>query len=69
MTGEKITLSTRQLDVLRKVAAGRSLAEAGADLGMAETTAKTHMEQVFRKLKVHTQAAAVDRAHRLGILT
>lgn len=69
MTEEKNTLSTRQLEVLRKVADGRSLAEAGTDLGMAESTAKTHMEQVFRKLGVHTQAAAVDRAHRLGILT
>jgi DNA-binding CsgD family transcriptional regulator len=69
MTGTEIVLSPRQLDVLRRIAAGLTLSEAATDLGVQETTAKTHLEQVFRKLRVHTQAAAVDRAHRLGILT
>lgn len=62
-------LSTRQVEVLRLVANGLMLAEVATQLGIAESTAKFHLEAVFRKLGVHTQAAAVDRGHRLGILT
>lgn len=65
---EKI-LSDRQFEVLRLVADGLNLAEIAVRLAVAESTVKTHLDVVFRKLDVHTQAAAVDRAHRLGILS
>lgn len=62
-------LSTRQFEVLHLVAHGLTLAEIAVRLGLAESTVKSHLDVVFGKLEVHTQAAAVDRAHRLGILT
>lgn len=62
-------LSTRQFEVLHLVAHGLTLAEIAGRLNLAESTVKSHLDVVFIKLKVHTQAAAVDRAHRLGILS
>lgn len=68
MTEEKI-LSTRQFEVLHLVAHGLTLAEIAVRLEVAESTAKSHLDEVFRKLDVHDRAAAVHKAHGLGILT
>jgi DNA-binding NarL/FixJ family response regulator len=62
-------LSTRQAEVLRLVAEGLSLAEIAVRLDVAESTAKSHLDAVFSKLKVHDRASAVHTAHRMGILS
>jgi DNA-binding CsgD family transcriptional regulator len=43
----------------------RALVEAAAALGIAETTAKTHLSRIFAKTGVSRQAELVALVHRL----
>lgn len=61
-------LSDREREVLARVAQGRSNAEIAAELLIAASTVKTHLERVFTKLDVSDRAAAVARAKDLGII-
>jgi response regulator RpfG family c-di-GMP phosphodiesterase len=58
-------LTSREVEVLRLVAQGRSNREIAAELVIAEKTARNHVERVYAKLGVNnrTQAtlAAIDR--------
>lgn len=62
------TLSPRELDVLRLVAAGRSNPRIAAALFIGEATVKTHLQHVFEKLEVSDRTRAVTRAMELGLL-
>ena len=61
-------LSKRELEVLRLVAGGATNREAARTLFISETTVKTHLLHLFDKLGVRDRAAAVDAAHRAGLL-
>ncbi len=63
-----VSLTARELDVLRLVAQGRSNAEIGAALYIAEATVKTHLLRTFAKLEVTDRTAAVTAAYRLGLI-
>jgi DNA-binding CsgD family transcriptional regulator len=52
-------LTRRETEVLELVAQGLTTAEAAARLTISYTTARTHLENVFAKLGVHTRTAAV----------
>jgi DNA-binding NarL/FixJ family response regulator len=65
---ERPTLSPREVQVLQLVAAGKTNREAAAALFVSETTVKTHLLHLYAKLDVRDRAAAVDAAHRLGLL-
>ncbi|MBN1993702.1 MAG: response regulator transcription factor [Anaerolineae bacterium] len=60
-------LSERELEVLRLIAAGLSNREIAAELVVAVSTVKTHVNNIYRKLDVssRTQAVAVARALKL----
>jgi len=60
-------LSSRELEVLRQLAAGKSNKEIGAALNLAEGTVKNHLSNVFGKLGVldRTQAALLARERGL----
>ena len=59
-------LSDRELEVLQLVASGRTDGEVGVQLGISIATARTHMENVRRKLGARSRAEAVARALTLG---
>ena len=61
-------LTTRELEVLRLIAAGRSNREISRELGVAEKTVKTHVSNVLTKLGVadRTQAALYAVEHGLA---
>lgn len=63
-----VSLSPRELDVLRLVAAGRSNPEIARDLFIGEATVKTHLVHAFEKLEVRDRTRAVTRAMELGLL-
>jgi LuxR family maltose regulon positive regulatory protein len=62
-------LSERELDVLRLVAAGRSNQQIAAELVVALSTVKTHLNHIYGKLGVRSRTQALSRARDLGLLT
>ena len=66
--GSAVTLTPRELDVLRLVAEGLSNREIGARLHLGEATVKTHLLTAFPKLDAKSRTGAVTRARELGLL-
>jgi DNA-binding NarL/FixJ family response regulator len=62
------TLSPRELEVLRLVAAGATNREAASKLFISEASIKTHLLHIYSKLDVRDRAAAVGEAYRRGLL-
>lgn len=62
------SLSSREMEVLEAVAAGRSNTEVAGLLFVTETTVKSHLAHIFTKLGVTSRTAAVAAARRQGIL-
>lgn len=60
------SLSPREIEVLKLVAAGRSNREIGKELFLSETTVKSHLVHIFGKLGVKSRTSAVARARELG---
>lgn len=63
-----LELSARQLDVLRLMSEGLSSKNIGRELNLAESTVKSHILVIFRKLGVESRAQAVLAAVRLGLV-
>jgi len=66
-SGSVIGLSSRELEVLRLVADGRSNREIGELLFISEKTAGRHLSNIFTKLDVHTRAEAARVAAEQGL--
>lgn len=64
----KASLSPREVQVLRLVAAGRSNTGVAQELFVSETTVKSHLAHIFSKLDVSSRTAAVSEARQRGIL-
>jgi len=64
---EDLGLSPRQVDVLRLLVEGKSNKLIARDLAMSESTVKTHLEALFRRLSVNSRTQAVVAAARLGL--
>jgi DNA-binding NarL/FixJ family response regulator len=63
-----LSLTARERDVLSRVARGRSNKQIAADLGIGESTVKTHLIKVFDKLGVADRTRAVTLAMERGLL-
>ncbi|HSB20718.1 MAG TPA: helix-turn-helix transcriptional regulator, partial [Anaeromyxobacteraceae bacterium] len=61
-------LTPRELEVLPLLAEGLSNKQIAARLGIAERTAKFHVESILGKLPAATRAEAVAVAARRGLL-
>lgn len=62
------TLTAREVDVVRLIANGCTYGRVAQVLGISEHTVSTHIKNVYRKLDVHSGAAAVMRAIQLRLL-
>lgn len=62
------TLSQREIEVLKLVAAGNSNRQIGARLSVTEETAKAHMKRIIAKLGANDRTHAVTLALARGIL-
>ncbi|WP_373862339.1 response regulator [Nocardia acidivorans] len=63
-----ISLSSREVDVLKCVARGMTNAAIGQQLHITEATVKTHLLRAFAKLEVSDRTAAVTTAMTHGLL-
>jgi len=61
-------LSPREVEVLQHLARGLSYARVGIALGVSSNTVTSHVKSAYRKLDVHTAAAAVMRAVELRLI-
>lgn len=68
MRTPQVSLSTREIEVLDLVAAGRSNGEIARELVITEQTVKSHLVHIYTKLGVSSRTAAVSLARERGIL-
>jgi DNA-binding NarL/FixJ family response regulator len=61
------TLTEREIEVLRRVAAGKSNKRIAAELDISEGTVKTHMKSILPKLDASDRTHAVTIALKRGI--
>lgn len=62
-------LTAREREVLRLAADGLRTRDMAASLYVGERTIKAHLASIYLKLEVGTRAAAIARAHQLGLLS
>jgi len=67
VTPDSLGLSPRQADVLRLLIEGQPNKLICRALDLSESTVKTHLAAVFRRLEVNTRTQAVLAAARLGL--
>jgi len=61
-------LTSRELEVLRAIVAGRSNREIGTELSISEATVKTHINNLLSKLGVADRTQAATMALQRGIV-
>src|SRR5947208_11927156 len=62
-------LTTRELDVLRFLPTRLSNVDIGSRLRISQNTVKTHLKDIYRKLRVRSRNEAVVVAIRVGLLS
>ena len=62
------TLSAREMDVLKQVAAGNSNRRVASELGVTEDTVKSHMKNIMNKLSARDRTHAVTISLKRGII-
>jgi len=58
-------LTAREIDVVQLLATGCTYGRVAQRLGISEHTVATHIKNLYRKLDVHTAAAAVFRVMQI----
>lgn len=65
---EENTLSSRELDVLRLLAAGQSYKEIGEQLFLSLNTVQFHIKHIYSKLAVNRRHQAIEKARELKLI-
>ncbi len=61
-------LSGREIEVLKFMATGLTTAEIAARLYLSPNTLKSHTQNIFSKLDVHSRVQAVNKARELDLI-
>ena len=64
---QSLGFSPRQADVLRMLIDGKANKLISRELEMSESTVKTHLAAIFRKLDANSRTQAVVAAARMGL--
>ncbi len=64
----RLTLTTREQDVLRGLSRGLTYDQVATDLGISVDTIRHHIRRIYKKLQVHSATEAVSRAVREGLI-
>lgn len=65
----KMTLTSREMQVLRGIAKGHTTKRLAHDLGLAVPSVETHLHNLFKKLDAGNRGEAVSAALKLGLIT
>jgi DNA-binding NarL/FixJ family response regulator len=65
----KVTLTSREMQILRGVAKGHTTKRLAKDLGLAAPSVETHLHNIFKKLDASNRGEAVSSALKLGLIT
>jgi DNA-binding NarL/FixJ family response regulator len=65
----KVTLTSREMQILRGIAKGHTTKRLAKDLGLAAPSVETHLRNIFKKLEVRNRGEAVSSALKLGLIT
>jgi DNA-binding NarL/FixJ family response regulator len=68
-TGEKVSLTSREMQVLKGVAKGHTTKRLAKDLELAAPSVETHLRNIFKKLDATNRGEAVSKALRVGLIT
>jgi DNA-binding NarL/FixJ family response regulator len=61
-------LSSRELEVLRCLAQGKTTAQISTELFISDNTVKTHVRHILEKLEASNRAEAVSKAIQFGMI-
>ncbi len=62
------TLTPRETEVLGLLASGNASQDVANELFISLTTVRTHIQNILRKLEVHSQLEAVALAFKRGLI-
>ena len=65
----KATLTSRELEIIAKLPSGLSGEQLSKELFITESTLKTHLNSIYRKLQVRNRSGAVSEAKRRGLIS
>jgi DNA-binding NarL/FixJ family response regulator len=65
----KISLTSREMQILRGAAKGYTTKRLAAEIGIAPPSVETHLRNLFRKLGASNRGEAVSTALKLGLVT
>jgi DNA-binding NarL/FixJ family response regulator len=64
-----VSLTSREMQVLRGVAKGHTTKRLANELGLAAPSIETHLHNIFSKLKASNRGEAVSTALKIGVIT
>ncbi|CAB4559241.1 MAG: response regulator [Actinobacteria bacterium] len=64
----KTTLTAREVEILQLLPTGKTYTELAETLFISESTLKTHLQSIYRKLTARNRLEAINEARQLGIL-
>ena len=67
--GPKISLTSREMQILRGVAKGHTTKRLAGDLGLRAPSIETHLHNIFKKLDASNRGEDVSTALKLGLIT
>jgi DNA-binding NarL/FixJ family response regulator len=68
MGTSQVNLTSREMQVLRGVAKGRTTKRLARELGLAAPSIETHLRNIFKKLAASNRGEAVSAALKLGLI-
>ena len=64
----KTTLTPREIEILQLLPSGQTYTELAQHFFISESTLKSHLQSIYRKLIARNRLEAINEARRLGIL-
>jgi len=65
---DEAVLSDREVEVLRRLAAGEAYKEIGQKLFLSLNTVQFHVKHIYRKLSVNKRTQAIEKARGMGLI-